>query len=89
MRDVTSITEPNPFGPLVADLVRDLAAMDAARLDAEDDRDGWRLLALQALEQLHQITMKCRRQSDTIVRLNTIVRTHISAPTPRRERRAA
>ncbi len=78
-----------PLAPVLADAIRDLAAERVARLDTEDDRDAHRVLAQVALEHCHTLTITVRRQKDTIARLHGIVREHINAPAPRRDRRAA
>ena len=80
---------PADLAPIVADLVCDLAAGRGERIDLEADRDAYRLLAHVALGQIHDLTVKVRRQSDTIIRLHTLIRKYLETPGDGRERRAA
>jgi hypothetical protein len=66
----------------------EVSALDYAA-DLQVDRDSYRLLAQTAIEHCYNLTLTCRKQSDTIIRLHQIIREYITAPSTARERRAA
>jgi hypothetical protein len=73
---------------LLAEATRDLALWRGRAADLEDERDAYRMLAKQAIERCHDVTMTVRRQEATIIRLHELVREHV-APSAGQERRAA
>lgn len=73
---------------LLAEAVRDVSLWRGRAADLEAERDCYRLVAKQAIEHCHDLTMTLRRQKATIVRLHELVREHVT-PTAGRDRRAA
>jgi hypothetical protein len=74
---------------LLAEQTRDLSLWRGRAADLETERDTYRMLAQQAIEHCHDLTMTVRRQQASLIRLHDLVHEHVTTPSTTRERRAA
>ncbi len=90
MTDTTIVPHAEPAAERVTrQLARDLIDREDQLADATRDRDLFKMLSVELMGALHAATAKIRRQTETIARLNEIIRSHVENCGDRQSRRAA
>jgi hypothetical protein len=74
---------------LLTEAVRDVSLWRGRANDLEAERDSYREWSIVLMGEVFRLTQRSKRQTETIIRLNTIIRDYLKTPDPQRERRAA